>query len=298
MDSAAVLALVRESTGAERITSFARIQTLWSGYGELSRAHLVGGHVPTVIVKWAKAPTSSGGVHRATDASDRRKRRSYEVEGCFYREFAARTGMACRVPALLAHAAGRDEWMLVLEDLDAERSGGYAARESNPSGVALDACLSWLATFHATFLSVSPKGLWPVGTYWHLATRREELERARESPLRRAAHDLDRALSGARFQSIVHGDAKPDNFCFAHDRRSVAAVDFQYVGGGVGVKDVAYMLHGTGARVAARALDGYFAHLRARLSPDVDGEALEREWRALYPVAEDDFRRFLEGWRR
>ena len=75
-------------------------------------------------------------------------------------------------------------------------------------------------------------------------------------------------------------------------------MDFQYVGGGVGVKDVAYLLHGTRARDVARALDGYFAHLRARLSPNVDGEALEREWRTLYPVAGDDFRRFLEGWRR
>ena len=99
------------------------------------------------------------------------------------------------------------------------------------------------------------------------------------------------------YRTFVHGDAKSDNFCFTKDGRTVAAVDFQYVGGGVGPKDVAYLLHGLSPRDEAHALETYFAELRPRLEKDV-ATPLEEEWRTLYPMARDDFRRFLDGWRR
>ena len=40
----------------------------------------------------------------------------------------------------------------------------------------------------------------------------------------------------------MHGDAKLANFLFTSDHSQVAGVDFQYVGGGCGMKDVAYLL--------------------------------------------------------
>jgi hypothetical protein len=78
-------------------------------------------------------------------------------------------------------------------------------------------------------------------------------------------------------------------------------VDFQYVGGGCGMKDVAYLLFGrrgwgSGDGGGGPLLDRYFTELRAALHPSVDGAALEAEWRALYPVARADFHRFLAGW--
>lgn len=266
-----------------------RIQSLWSGYGELSRARLEGGDTPSVVVKWARPPKS------ARDAiSDARKRRSYDVEGHFYRAYASRCGSGSRVPRLLAHHATAGEWVLVLEDLDA---CGLEGRTWSPRGAALEACLRWLASFHATFLGVAPEGLWDVGTYWHLATRQEELRRMTDPRLARDADAIDRALSSAKYRTLVHGDAKPANFCFSSaDVRAVAAVDFQYVGGGVGVKDVAYLLEGRGDDAESHALDVYFDALRS-LTGD-DGAAIEREWRALYPLAQDDFRRFLDGWQR
>ena len=163
------------------------------------------------------------------------------------------------------------------------------SRRHRPSRLETEWCLSWLAGFHATFLGVKPEGLWKIGTYWHLATRQEELRKMRNERLRTAAPELDRKLNSAKFQTLVHGDAKPANFCFS--KTAVAAVDFQYVGGGCGMKDVAYLLDDD------RYLEFYFSELRSRLSSEVDADALEREWRELFPVARLDYERFLDGWR-
>jgi hypothetical protein len=57
------------------------------------------------------------------------------------------------------------------------------------------------------------------------------------------------------------------------------------------MKDVAYLLHGH----ADSHLDTYFRQLRRAGPCNVD--AIEEEWRALYPIAQRDFRRFLAGWR-
>ncbi len=277
--------LVEEHTGS-RVERIARIQSLWSGYGEILRVQLEDGS--SVIVKSVSPPARS-----EDDVAHARKCRSYEVEQAFYRAFAPKCDSSCRVARVIGHRSNKTESWLILEDLDA---AGFAERHHDPTGVQLGACLCWLASFHARFIEVSPNGLWKHGTYWHLDTRRDELARIRDQALRERAPELDKLLREARFLTIVHGDAKPDNFCFSHDGASVAAVDFQYVGGGCGIKDVAYLLYDTTPKVEERALTTYFTRLRAVVA--VDAEALEREWRALYPVARDDFRRFLAGWRK
>jgi len=215
------------------------------------------------------------------------------VETAFYQSVASACDDDCRVARLLGARRRDREWVLLLEDLDA---AGFAARDSSPVGDRLLACLDWLAAFHARFLGRTHDGLWSVGTYWHLDTRREELANIRDERVRASAPLLDRKLREAKFQTLVHGDAKPDNFCFSDDGARVAAVDFQYVGGGVGVKDVAYLLHRE--RDEQRALAHYFTRLRKLLPATVDANALEAEWRSLYPIAVDDFERFLAGWRR
>jgi len=268
-------------TGAARATRAARIQQLWGGWGEIVRYRLDGAAQPSVIVKVVQPP----GRLRRGDRSAARKRRSYQVEAAFYQGHAAQC--AARVPAPLHISPG----LFVLEDLDAAgfsgRSGGAAA------------CVDWLADFHAGFLGRAPAGLWPVGTYWHLETRPDELQSMPRGPLRDAAVALDARLAGARAQTLLHGDAKRANFCFGP--HSVAAVDFQYVGGGCGVRDLAYLLGSLLSdaelfRAADPLADRYFARLRAGLPADADGAAVEAEWRALLPVAWADFERFLAGW--
>lgn len=271
------------------------MQSLWGGYGDLWRADLVqGDETRSVIVKDVRPPPADGSV------SHRRKLRSYRVEQAFYARYAARCGEGCRVPRALGLRAEHGGFLSVLEDLDAT---GYGERRSRVAADELTSALDWLATFHATFLDQTPDDLWKVGTYWHLATRPDELARMRHPRLRQAAAGIDARLNGARFRTLVHGDAKLENVCFSRDGR-VALVDFQYVGGGVGVKDVAYFLSSclTPSECAAmvpRYLDQYLASLRALLTSRMEATALdelEREWRALFPFAWVDFYRFLLGW--
>ncbi|MEJ7602296.1 MAG: phosphotransferase [Kofleriaceae bacterium] len=276
---------IADLMGARRARRGARIQSLWRGYGELFRVELDGGSVPTAIVKWVRPPATADSV------SDARKRRSYEVEGTFYRDCAARTDDTCRVARLYGSRTVGDERMFVIEDLDA---AGFPIRHHDAGPTGLAACLRWLAAFHARFLADPCDGLWPEGTYWHLATRKSELTVIEDTALRGLAPALDARLAAARFQTLLHGDPKEANFCFARDDQRVAAVDFQYAGRGCAMKDVAYLLHGR-ADDDERELAFYFAQLRAA-QPAADLDALEAEWRELYPIARLDFCRFLAGW--
>jgi hypothetical protein len=290
------LASIAKAIGASRVRRADRIQSLWSGYGEIFRVEVEGAAFATAIVKRVLPPAHSR--EEKESRSHARKCRSYDVELAWYRRFASQCDDACRVPKLLASESAKDEWTFVLEDLDAI---GFSKRTHDPNATQAEACLAWIAAFHGRFLRVAPTQLWKSGTYWHLATRPDELAAIDDDALRAAAPTLDRQLRDASFQTLVHGDAKPANFCFSQNGAAVAAVDFQYVGGGCGMKDVAYFLadDDLAADVEARRLDFYFARLREALvlrTDAVDVAALEQEWRALYVVAKVDFYRFLAGW--
>ncbi|MEM9132286.1 MAG: phosphotransferase [Actinomycetota bacterium] len=302
---AALEAVVLPATGARAIVGAEIVQTLWSGYGQIVRCHLDVGPAPipaSVIVKHVRWPDQRHHPRGwATDRSHQRKLRSYRVETAWYDRYAHHCPESCRVPRRLALETRPDEVIIVLEDLDAS---GFAGRRQRVGDVELDACLSWLAGFHAAFMHRRPDGLWPTGTYWHLATRPDELAALDDGPLKAAAGLIDRRLADSPFQTFVHGDAKVANFCFDHDGGRAAAVDFQYVGGGCGMKDVAYFIgscldEDDSERLAPSLLDRYFELLGAalgRAGTSVDVAALEEDWRALYPVAWTDFHRFLLGW--
>ena len=257
---------------AKRARRVERVQSLWGGYGEIVRVAL--DDERTVIVKSVSAPERP-----ASDVSHARKQRSYDVEQAFYARYANECGPHCRVATRIATRPG----LLVLEDLGTRRLGDEGR------------ALRWLAAFHATFLDRAPEGLWPIGTYWHLATRREELAAVKDAELAENAAVFDQKLASCTHQTFVHGDAKRPNFCVTPSG-DVAAVDFQYVGGGPGVKDVAYLIGGEHDERAR--LGDYFTALASELDArGHDPEPILTEWRALYPVACADFQRFLAGWR-
>jgi hypothetical protein len=299
--------LVRRATGGETVTRGERIQSLWSGYGEIVRMEVTGGSAATVIVKSVEPPSQAHHPRGwSTDRSHQRKLRSYAVEHHFYASVASRCTERCRVPRALGCHAQAGRWVFVLEDLDAS---GFAGRRPAPDEAEVLACLLWLAEFHALFIGQSSKGLWPVGTYWHLGTRPDELAIMRNAPLRAAASALDARLSSCTYRTLVHGDAKVQNFCFAEpggdqDQPRVAAVDFQYVGGGPGVKDVAYFISSIwdSEQCEAQADWALARYLEAlenalgRCAPEIDAVAVVAEWRPLYSVCWADFSRFLNGW--
>ncbi len=276
------------------------VQTLWGGYGKLLRCRLRGNTSPTVIVKHVRWPTKAAHPRGWNSSrSHERKVRSYQVETSWYQQYAKQCSRACRVPKCIAVDNVDDEVVILLEDLD---FAGLDGRRTHATQANMQMCLSWLAHFHATFLGQKPHRLWPTGTYWHLATRPDELAVLADSPLKTHAAEIDRRLSATPFKTFVHGDAKLANFCFSRD--SVAAVDFQYVGGGCGMKDVAYFVSSCldeedCERLEQELLNHYFDALERAIATtrsDVNFAALERDWRALYPVAWTDFYRFLQGW--
>jgi hypothetical protein len=294
--------IARRAAGATDIYHIEDIQTLWSGYGKIMRYGLRGCERETVVIKHVKLPGQSSHPRGwNTDLSHQRKIRSYHVESAWYREWSEDCDDQCRVPHCLALEESEDEFLMVLEDLDAN---GFALRKNSVSMNEMQTCLRWLANFHANFMGRTPVGLWPVGTYWHLDTRPDELAALEDRELKAAAAAIDQALNSARYQTLVHGDAKLANFCFSASGDQVAAVDFQYVGGGCGIKDVAYFIGSClydddCERYEKDLLDYYFAQLAKALEQrgsTADTESVEQEWRLLYPLAWTDFHRFMKGW--
>ncbi len=297
-----------ESAGALKIVGTEIIQSLWSGYGQIVRCHLEGGSQPSVIVKHVRWPDQHHHPYGwSSDRSHERKLQSYQIETTWYDRYAQECPDACRVPRCLTLETRPDGVIMVLEDLDAS---GFAGRRRDLDGydsegrAEIDSCLAWLASFHATFMGMRPQGLWATGTYWNLETRPDEFEALDDGPLKAAAETIDSKLAESPFQTFVHGDAKLANFCFDATGRQAAAVDFQYVGGGCGMKDVAYFISSCldeddSERLGPDLLDQYFELLGDALKRSgkaMDFAALEDDWRALYPVAWTDFYRFLQGW--
>lgn len=294
--------LIKDATGAGSVSENNVIQSLWSGYGKIIRYNLKGCASNSVVVKHVCLPKNDRHPRGwNTDLSHQRKIKSYQVETAWYRDYSGLCNSDCRIPKCLAlHTIG-DEVVMVLEDLD---FSGFPRRKSSVSLDELKACLLWLANFHATFIGVHPVNLWQIGTYWHLDTRPDELEVLSDKKLKKFAKAIDDKLNSCAFFTLVHGDAKLANFCFSEDGKQVAAVDFQYVGGGTGMKDVAYFIGSClpeedCERYESVLLDFYFEGLHKALrlkKKTLNVDALENEWRDLYPVAWTDFHRFLKGW--
>lgn len=285
---------ILNSTGATTYSVKELVQELWSGYGKILRLKLSDGPYKTVIVKHVQLPFSKQHPRGwNSNIGHQRKLKSYQVESNWYKNYSDQSN--ARLPKCIAIETHNDEVLIILEDLD---QAGFPLRKGNVTWEDISACLNWLATFHASYLGIVPRGLWDIGTYWHLDTRPQELMVLKDKKLKDAATQINKKLNSATYKTFVHGDAKLANFCFSNDHL-VAGVDFQYVGGGCGMKDVAYFIgsclnEAECERLEEQILGTYFGFLQNQLEEKND--ALEREWRSLYRVAWADFHRFLKGW--
>lgn len=191
--------------------------------------------------------------------------------------------------------------------------------------------LKWLANFHATYWGIEPaavvapplevanpneaEGVWAQGGYWYLDTRREEMESLRSEaddypyllPFCEYAAGKLRSRPGGVGVTLMHGDCKAANIVF--DSRGAgggkvrcALYDFQYVGLGLGVQDLAYFF---GTSVDQRQLQGeeellrvYYDELMAALGRR-GVEETRYTWEVMieqWEWALVDWMRFLAGW--
>ncbi|MGR5108587.1 phosphotransferase [Vibrio jasicida] len=275
------------------------IQSLWGGYGELVRLTF---SQRSIIVKHIQLPKPSEHPRGwNTDRSHKRKLHSYQVEVSWYQYFSQTVDERCRIPQGLKCFQNETEWLIVMEDLTL---AGYPNVMKSAGKAQLKACLEWLANFHARYIGVHHDALWKTGTYWHLDTRPDELAVLQDARLKKRVRLIDQTLKQARFQTLIHGDAKLANFCFNSQNSAVAAVDFQYVGHGCAMKDVALFMSSAVdpdkcAEMEPWVLDTYFVALNTALKhyqTELEPSEVEQEWRPLFAVAWADFQRFVKGW--
>lgn len=286
-------------------------QSLWAGQGQICRIQLESenGKPQSLVMK--QVSFESTAEHPRgwnTQLSQMRKRKSYHVELEWYRHAAAdraQINPLAPLPALIYVSESERGMAMVMEDLAENFPVRFTGGKSDrPTTTQIRSCIKWLAQFHGQHLGKTPTQFWSVGGYWHLDTRPDELDAMPEGALKQAASDIDHVLRHNPYQTIIHGDAKLANFCFCDRGENVAAVDFQYVGGGPGVKDLMMLLSSVmpDERLisdAAPLVDFYFECLTdalAQWQPQTDAADVVAAWRPLYAVAWADFYRFLEGW--
>ncbi|MFK7855242.1 MAG: oxidoreductase family protein [Granulosicoccus sp.] len=294
-------AFIKQSLQANTFHSEEQIQSLWGEQGCIVRLQTDSENNPSAILKLISI--NQHAAHPRgwnTNRSFERKVRSYDVECVWYQNYARLCGEKCKVPVPLGVLIEKKKRLILLEDLSTD----YPRICSQLNVEQACVCLGWLARFHAQFMSNKGLGLWDEGCYWHLDTRQDEYAAMEDGTIKKAARELDRRLRETPYQCLVHGDAKLANFCFSNDLNQVAAVDFQYVGRGCGMRDVAYFLgscltESECAQHEKLLLDHYFTQLNHALRTVMsraERQSLEAQWRALYAIAWTDFYRFLLGW--
>lgn len=264
-----------------------RVASLWAGYGEVERLEVqyasqrtvspdVTPATPpaTLVMKTVSPPAVVSGPDLVGHA---RKIKSYQVEAEFYKHHArGLISAGLRIPTpIFIDAQPPASFTFILSDL---AQGSFQPSRGNLSMAQLETALQWLACLHARYHGDSlPTDLWPVGGFWHLETRQDEMNNmdAEWADLKSLAPSLDAYLRGLqvpfsadqesaqpefdvsqqgpssstsgppRHTTILHGDFKSENLMFgaAEDGSpACAAYDFQYCGAGFGAKDVVYLL--------------------------------------------------------
>ncbi|KAI9175307.1 hypothetical protein H9P43_006668 [Blastocladiella emersonii ATCC 22665] len=293
------------------------LAALWAGYGALHRVSapvVRGGPLVPLVLKQIDL---SGGADD-TSLSHRRKVASYAVETTFYLHYAPSLPASVPVAQAYASRTAVAKTGSVIEGVgDGGRYPAYssltlALADLSPSfpvdgdsqsplnRAAAGVVLTWLARFHAHFWGFTGSGVWRRGGYWYLATRPAEHARALRSPvhawLAAKADKWDKYLEETSV-ALVHGDAKCANVLFSSSVSECAFVDFQYVGRGNPMSDVAKLL-ATSVEVEGTQLEGwvrdvYYPALVAA-KPDVGVTAdMVCEWAE---VAMLDWARFAAGW--
>ena len=213
-----------------------------------------------------------------TDSYTLARRESYAVERRFYETTAKRVRNEAQlhIPKLIASDwNGSKAWpafCILMNDVSLQ----YPQHPAFLSKDQALCALLWIAKFHAMFWSESSsiqRDLWDRGAFWTttsvgtegiaatwIGTMRfleqkypqyttgntKSLGRRIETVGAAISRLLAKQSSGLQYGTLIHGDYKAANLFFQRDATSassVAAVDFQFAGCGLGVEDVAYLLY-------------------------------------------------------
>jgi hypothetical protein len=289
--------------------------SLWAGYGQIVSIKALDSSKQErrFIVKEFSCPPGMNAAHRGEEDHSR-KVHSYSVESSFYQNVSKRMIDAGVLVPELQHVYRDEEGsniVMVLSDLSLH--GEYNVRKGNQldlkEGKAL---LSWLARFHAvnwekSGADVHLNGLWDEGSFWQLGTRQAELEDIEiewiEMGLtREVAVQVHEAIKNSKSRTIIHGDAKASNFFFFKEDSRIAGFDFQYVGFGDPMRDVAYLLCcSIKQNLVDKHQDDLLWHYHSELSAclmDAGHDAYDMEqMKESFELCVVDLARFMSGSR-
>eukprot|EP01134_Creolimax_fragrantissima_P004035 CFRG4035T1 len=288
---------------------FDLVQTLWAGYGKVLRYEkciLEDGAVVSVIIKYISPPSMA-----ADSVGHKRKTMSYDNEMSFYKNlrttlFKESTPGHCHIPRSYCLARNGTSRTFVMEDMCTRFPRSVS---KGMDFMTARTALRWLAKFHGTLWTKTAEaqncGISSTGSYWHLDTRMNELEKIEDDRILNSARLVDHWLKSSPFRTLIHGDFKAENLLFNNAMTECAAVDFQYCGVDIPMRDVAYLLqHSCSPTTMKREkelLEFYYSHLMRFLN-EVDlmqGTAEKFTFQAMtdqYAVAVTDFYRFTCGW--
>jgi len=152
--------------------------------------------------------------------------------------------------------------------------------------------------------SLFPIGVWKEGCYWHLSTRRKEWKQIppEYKALKDHAEFIDGKVHDGRFLTLIHGDTKADNIFWNDNLDKCAFFDFQYVGQGLGARDVAYLICSSASSSSLCDIDEILHHYFSRLVSASHASNADLNGYKLYMFQEHfdwallDYVRFMAGW--
>lgn len=315
---------------------FLSICQLWAGMGHIYLVTSTATTTHQFIIKRVLPPS-----RKKRNEGDKRKAESYIVEANFYKHLAPKIikecGLLLPMPYHIEQDNDDDRITICMSYL-----GGSMSPLSNNKDDAVYSVLSWLATFHAATWStvvdhndlIKQRIIQPIGSYWHLTTRRTEhanmSTRGWEGRLKLAACAINERLQRDTMQCCIHGDAKESNMLFIHkdvkkkkgggsrnyDSGSrnydggggitiVGMYDYQYCGKAPPTVDLAYYFCvSTSVQTTNRYreyMQYYHQQLLSKLNCQ-DSEMPQHKLPTLVELEESlelalaDFQRFLCGW--
>lgn len=306
-----------------------KLCSLWAGYGSI-KCLTVRTATDTIrlICKEVNPPKDTGVAHE-------RKVTSYLVEIELYKMGHLMKVAGIAIPDIYhLESSASGKATLLMSDLRVEYPIAGDGGLDWPKTLA---AVDWLANFHAFHWerseSLVESKLWPEGCYWRLDTRQKEYEdigsewlRLKNAAfvvadlLKNGTHPSTNGFSHPH-KTLVHGDYKSPNLQFActtsankaetrQQEYVCAAVDFQYCGGGYGVRDVGQLIvsscdmphpynHEKALALETAILEYYYAKLLSYLKNYGRVSDVQYSYDMLtkhYELCLVDYVRFMAGW--